>query len=148
MSFGGGPPARIVTDREGRYELRCLEAGKYKVSIQGKGITRSNKDSVQVAENQRTDHVDFKTSRGATLIVKPEAQGSELLFCVAHLAPADKPEEETTEFAQGGDPVRFEGLKAGRYRVRVDSDQRHGEAVVEIGSGEEKTVTVQVREGA
>jgi protocatechuate 3,4-dioxygenase beta subunit len=149
MSVGGGPPSRIVTDREGRYELRSLEAGKYKVTIQGKGITRSAKDSVQVAQDQRTEHVDFKTTRGATLIVKPEApSGGQIMFCSARLAPVDKPDEETHQFAQGDDPVRFEGLKAGRYRVQLDSDQRHGETVVEIASGEEKTITVPVREGA
>jgi hypothetical protein len=149
MTVGGGPPARIVTDHDGHYELRCLEPGKYKVSIEGKGITRSSKDAVPVAQDQRTEHVDFKTTRGATLIVKPDAQGGQqLTFCMAHLAPADKPDEQSNQFSQSGDPVRFEGLKAGRYRVQLDSGQLHGEAVVEIAAGEEKTITVPVREGA
>ncbi|MFO0981167.1 MAG: carboxypeptidase-like regulatory domain-containing protein [Planctomycetota bacterium] len=149
FSFGGGTrTGPVTTDQNGRYELRYLEEGDYDVSIQGKGVTHATKSKVKVAANQRTENIDFKAARGATLLVKPDHGGHDAMFCVVHLAPVDNENEQSTQVTHGDEPARFDGLKPGRYRVKANADDRAGETTVEIGSGEEKTVTVRLREQA
>jgi hypothetical protein len=145
FDLGSATGASITTDREGRYELRHLDAGSYRVAIEGKGIAKSTKDVLNFTAEQSVTELDFQTVGGATLLVYADSGGEEMLFCLAHLSQQDHPEERTTEAVQGSGPVRFDGLNAGRYRLELEANERRSAATIEIGAGEQKTITVKLR---
>ncbi|MFH0946301.1 MAG: carboxypeptidase-like regulatory domain-containing protein [Planctomycetota bacterium] len=144
MKFGNEPD-NVVTDSNGYYEVRYVSPGDYKVSISGSGIEKMEKEPVRVFEGQRSEGIDFKAMRGATLIVRPSTGSSDPIhFFQAKLT--NQATGETDERMGAGNPsLRIDGLAAGSYLVEVTANEKSGELQVEIGSGEEKEVSIPIR---
>lgn len=70
----GTTPVRIVSDKNGRYELRNLAPGNYKVSISGKGVRPLSQDKVAVEDGRETKNIDFAVEIGAVLTVTVEGK--------------------------------------------------------------------------
>lgn len=140
----GSDSKEIRTDAEGRYTIRYLEPGDYDVSIHGGGVTEIRKESVKVEAQKTTERIDFDAERGAVLDIQVKANDDEpLLFVSAHVEGIDDPTFERREFGQGS-KVTIDGLKAGRYRVTIDSDDRTGTQEVTLSSGEKKPLEIEV----
>ncbi|MEZ6194326.1 MAG: sigma-70 family RNA polymerase sigma factor [Planctomycetota bacterium] len=112
---------RVRTDADGRYRLPFLADGDYAVKISGQGLLNADRQPVAVKEGRETRGVDFAATKGASLTVSfrglPEGRG---LALVTLLAEGQTPEEGEGDLkSSSGAPVRFEGLGAGTYRVRV-----------------------------
>ena len=144
MKFGNEPDS-VVTDSNGYYEVRYVSPGDYVVSISGAGIEKMKRDRVRVFEGQRAEGIDFKAVSGATLIIRPDGGSSDPLhFFRAKLT--NQATGETDERMEAGNPsLRIEGLAAGSYLVEITANDKSGELLVEIGSGEEKEVTIPIR---
>jgi RNA polymerase sigma factor (sigma-70 family) len=144
MSVGGPEP--VKTDSEGRYRLRYLEPGKYRVSIRGQEIMPQSKTGIAVEERQTVKEQDFGVDRGATLLVTVDPAGHDVgsVLVFASLDGSDDRSEPQHGSAKA--PIKLSGLKPGRYRVRVDAimDDLEGKAEVDVVAGQETRVTVKL----
>jgi len=118
MELGGGPASQIRTDAEGRFELRWMEAGTYRLEASGGGYTRGELQPIEVLDGQARDDLLVEVERGAVVhgaVISGET-GQRLDGVPVRLEGADTRQMEVTE--QGG-RYRFEGLAPGKYTVSV-----------------------------
>lgn len=152
---GGGPATRytlgtsdnttVITDAEGRYELKYLDAGAYDVEIQGAGITKTTEEGVRVNEGAVTDNINFKATRGATIVVSVSSSGPELPFFVVEMYNLATPENVERQATGGTDSVTFQGLAPGRYHISASSNNLKGSDEIDLASAEERQVTIPLR---
>lgn len=116
MELGGGPASQIRTDAEGRFELKWMEPGSYRLEASGGGYANGELGPVEVLDGQAQDDLRIEVDRGAVVhgaVVSGET-GQRLDGVPVRLEGADTRMMEVTE--QGG-RFRFEGLAPGRYTV-------------------------------
>ena len=145
LSVGG---TEIRTDPLGRFELRNLADGMYRVRAgSGAWIPQERRD-VEVTEGRKTRGVDFEMKAGAKVRVELRGATSGAAWLVQcrsddHRGP---PPYKATQ----GEPVEFEGLGPGRYTVTLrpigpDADGASDvEKTVTVREGEDQVVTVDV----
>ena len=141
MAFGGGTTTSVKADRDGRYELRNLPPGKYKVSVRGKGVLPIERESVEVEEGKRVDKVDFATEKGAVIVVTVDAKSEGDPFVFGEAIPENG--EPVSGGGPIGKPVKFQGLKSGAYKVRLHRGAEERTADVAVGAGERKEITIR-----
>lgn len=153
MDSGGGAAQSIkigddgdsvVTDSEGRYELKFLEPGDYEVSVRGAGVAPQRKDRVKVAADRQVDNVDFAVERGGTIALTVKAPPGESVdfIVVSFKSDADPGNEERR--AEPGTRMTIDGLKPGRYTVEVSSGKMKGSGAIDVKSGETAPLEVSV----
>lgn len=141
----GTTPVRIATDKSGRYELRNLKPGNYKVSISGKGVRPDAKEKIAVEDGRETKNVDFTVEIGAVLLVTVEGKKDGGPFLHGMLIPKDSPDAEpTTSGKPWGKPLKFEGLRAGAYTLQLDRGPDSKTFDVSVAEGEKKSVTFRL----
>jgi RNA polymerase sigma factor (sigma-70 family) len=144
----GGAPQPIQTDTDGRYRLRYVEEGRYKVSIRGEGVLPQSRTGVEVAEAKTTKEIDFSAEKGATLLVSVDPAGKEVSSVFVFLQLIDAEDGHDAKNGSTKTPIKFTGLKPGRYRVRADAPMNdlEGSTEVDVIAGQEARVTVRLAE--
>ncbi len=146
----GSDNSSVRTDEAGHFVLKYLEAKDYVVSAEGNGYMKTSKDSVTVEEGKATKGVNLDTEKGATIIVTPDLGGKTASFFLGELSLVDaKDEESKHESGSPRKPIKFTGLKAGRYRIRVhvpqDGDEElSGETTIDVAPGAEMKVPLRL----
>lgn len=145
FSFGANKK-HVTTDRDGRFALRYLAAGKYKVSASGEGVVPAKRDDVVVEEGRTTGGVE---------LVAATAGGIETSVDVGEGEPGYVQieyffENETSASENGGTdgsaPDRRTGLKPGRWRVRAAEigTDRSAEKTVDVAAGRTEKVRLKL----
>jgi RNA polymerase sigma factor (sigma-70 family) len=147
FSFGGGAEP-VRTDADGRYRLRYVGAGRYRISIKGASLMPLSRSGVAVEEGRTVSDVDFAGEKGATLLVQVDAAGHDVSQVVGFIEIADSPDSHDIGTGTVKNGIRYQGLKPGRYHVRVDAPMKEleGEADVDVAAGQEARVTVRLAE--
>jgi protocatechuate 3,4-dioxygenase beta subunit len=147
FSLGGGP-APIQTDSDGRYRLRYVEPGRYKVSIKGEGVLPQSRSGVEVGEARTTKDVDFSAEKGATLLVSVDPAGHDAGTVIVFIDQEGVDDGHEVKNGSTKAPIKFTGLKPGRYHVRADAPMKNleGSTDVDVVSGQEARVTVRLAE--
>jgi RNA polymerase sigma-70 factor (ECF subfamily) len=143
VAFGAEP---AVTDSDGRFRLRYLEPGKYRVSVGGPGITTQSRSDVEVAEGHTTRDVDLGIDKEATLLVTVDPAGHAVSSVVARIQRGENGGSHQPQAGDAKSPLRFAGLRAGRYHVRIDAPMSdlEGESDVEVAAGREARITIRL----
>jgi hypothetical protein len=152
IDVGGGPTQQIRTDPDGHFELKWVEAGKYKLEASGGGYTRAEADPFDVADGQDKDDLVVKVSRGAVVqgTVVSGQTGEHLDSVPVRIEGGDSRQMTVT---QNGS-FKFEGLAAGSYTVTVlgsgfGGDFGSGSALasekVDLDGGEVKTLDLKTK---
>jgi protocatechuate 3,4-dioxygenase beta subunit len=117
VTIGGGPEKLVRTDEQGRFEVRYLEAGQYRVEAGGEGFVRANPETLEVKDGENRDDLVLRVQRGAVLsgVVVDSATGQKLDKVPVRLESDGAMEMTVT--ANG--VYRFEGLQPGSYTVSV-----------------------------
>ncbi len=145
-SFRTGPDVRpVVTDAEGRFRLRYLPEGRFVVTAAGGGIIRASSEPVRVVEGRTTPDVEVLAEAGGSVVARVESAAG-LAFILGRLAPENDPSSEEVKGGAANRPLRFDGLRPGRYRLVVEADNRRGENLVEIRGAEAVETTVRLEE--
>src|SRR5262245_36936471 len=164
LSFSGGRPPALsaVTDAEGRYRLTDVPPGSCRVSafapafaIESESLSFTRGTTVNVAEGENVENVDFSLSRGAVITGKvtdqkdrPVIDRPVMVFKLAAKGGPQRPDlERSRGYTDDRGVYRIFGLEPGRYLVAAFAGKRrtfHPDAVeqaqakiVEVKSGEE-----------
>lgn len=171
LSFSGGRPPALsaVTDAEGRYRLTDVPPGSCRVSvfapafvIEGESLYFSPGKTVNVAEGENVENVDFSLSRGAVITGKvtdqkdrPVIDRPVMVFKLDAKGELQRPDiERSRGYTDDRGVYRIFGLEPGRYLVAAFGGKRptfHPDAVekaqakiVEVKSGEE-AVSIDIK---
>jgi len=169
--YGGGisscgperaPAVSGATDAEGRYRLTDVPPGSCRVSvfapafvIEGEGVYFSPGKTVNVAEGENVENVDFALTRGAVITGKvtdekdrPVIDGQVMVYKLDAEGALQRPDfDRSLRYTDDRGVYRIFGLEPGRYKVAAFGSKRrtfHPDAVeeaqakiVEVKSGEE-----------
>lgn len=138
---GVGGTTPVVTDDQGRFELRGLRRGVYDVAAEAdRGALRG-----------RTEQVATGTATTVTLAGLSKLTGTVTAggapvvdFTVEILQPPHGAGRRQRSFQDAGGRFGFERLDPGTYKVRVTSAAGDGTAEVVVEPGKDATVTVAV----
>lgn len=146
ITGGVGLDDPILTDADGRYELRGVAAGaELVINISAKDALLKD-DSLEVAALTPREERELKTVqlvRGGSLrVAVSAADGTSVSFCNVRLDPREVEGEEDSkfEFLQGSGDVLFSGLSPGEWAVVASSiDPSDGSET----ESETQTVTIE-----
>ncbi len=149
LSMRGSGPVR--TDRDGRFEIRCLKDGAYRLVASGGGYARETREPVRVTEGSVTTVQDIRLSRGALLTgrVINLRSGEVVANCpvlCSRLGAGGEAVEGDSRCVLSAKDGRFEvaGLAGGRYRLSVPVGGYEGVLDLEITPGEETEADLEV----
>ena len=147
LRFGNDPGARVSTDRDGRFRVPWVPAGKYRVSVTRPGYVETRSEEIEIAPNGHVDHVDVAMPSAATLLVhmRSKADGSILSGSPVQLEHESGESRFGTTDAEG--IARFESLQPGAWtatgrRSWSDSDGRKSTVTCEAERVAEITIDV------
>lgn len=141
---------RIVADPEGRYALRLLHPGKYRVtaySLAGR-YGQETLDTVEVGGSEETADCDFALRPGGAMTVRvldeagSAVEGARLTFTdAAGRSVGFSPEDRTDP--NGEFVVR--GAKPGRWKLRAEhAGSEPAETTLDLAVGEDRTVEIRL----
>jgi protocatechuate 3,4-dioxygenase beta subunit len=156
------PAVSATTDAEGRYRLTDVPPGSCRVSvfapafvIEGEGVYFSPGKTVNVAEGESVENVDFSLTRGAVITGKvtdekdrPVIDSQVMVYKLGAEGALQRPDlDRALRYTDDRGVYRIFGLEPGRYLVSAFVGKRrtfHPDAVeqaqakiVEVKSGEE-----------
>jgi len=147
ISIGGGPANLVRTDGQGRFEVRYLKPGQYRIEASGEGYVRIAPEQVEVKDGENRDDVVLRVQRGAVLtgVVLDSATGQRL-----DKVPVRLESESNTAMAVTNDGVyRFEGLEPGDYTVSVMGSGFMSEPLatekITLESGQQATLDLKTK---
>lgn len=148
ISITGGGAEKVETDENGRYEIRFVKDGNYRVVASGGGYSRGEKAPVDVSEGRTTKGQDLELERGYTLsgTIVNAATGKPVAFCPYNHTRMDEEEEETiiSSTVSGGDGTfTVNDLKPGTYLLQVDGDEYKGSREVIIKDRDVKEIELE-----
>ena len=145
----GGSSKPVTTDADGKYLIRFVAPDTYTVSASGKGYIAEKRESITVEERQAIKRIDLETEKGAAIIAIAERSGGEVpAALIGRLFRAGEPSALRTEAGPGDQPLRFDGLSPGRYRVELESplgDGLKGVTELEVPAGVETKAKVKIK---
>lgn len=137
------PPA-VTTDDQGRYMIRFVADGDYKISASGMNYSESTLSPVKVTGGSETARRNLKLTRGyeVTGKVMEEALGKPVGFCKVTLEMNGK--EKTTRTNEKG-LFSFKGLEPGTYRLGARKKNRESLRDLLIVKEDVKDLVVNIR---
>jgi hypothetical protein len=145
---GGGGRSSVKTGDDGRYELRGVQAGKrLKVRASAKGHAPATSAAVEVEPGTARDGVDVQLGVAGSIKVTM-AEAPAFASVQGTLLRADGEPDATAapvmQMMRSG-AVTLDGLRPGKWRVRVIAPGRDGSQarelrVVDVVAGESATV--------
>ncbi|HYC77270.1 MAG TPA: carboxypeptidase-like regulatory domain-containing protein, partial [Planctomycetota bacterium] len=142
--FFGDRRKSIVTDRDGRFTLRYLAPGAWKVKAAGAGVAPATKDA-RVEEGRATKGVELTSVRAGAAEVVVDRGGKDVdLVLLEFIGPAGETERSASTDAR---PARQGGLKPGTWKVRAtspDDASIDASATFEVKAGETAPVRLKL----
>jgi hypothetical protein len=135
----------VLTDEDGRFEVRWLPTGRYRLTTEADGYLDDDR-FVAVAPSLQPEPVRIELVRGATLAGEILGGGLAPLQYAVALGPADQPRWRWAEV--DGRRFVFEGLEPSDYVVTVyaQPDLLHplGSQQVRLGQGQELEIGLRL----
>jgi hypothetical protein len=139
------PPARVVTDGDGRFRLTDLPAGRYRVLAAAPGMVNEEQKAepyffgrmIQLSEGETLDNVNFKLAKGGVMTGQvTDPQGQPMIAARLQLLQVQPDGSKRMMQLPMANPFMFQtddrgvyrlfGLPAGRYAVAVGMNTQNG----------------------
>jgi RNA polymerase sigma factor (sigma-70 family) len=145
FSFGA-KKKHVTTDRDGRFSLRYLAAGKYKVSASGEGVVPVKRDDVVVEEGRATRGVELVAAAAGGIETSVDVGGGDPGYVQIEYFFENETSASESGGTDGGSPDRRTGLKPGRWRVRAAEigTDRSAEKTVDVSAGRTEKVRLKL----
>ncbi len=150
--FMDGSGKEIFTDDEGRYEIRFLKEGVYRLTASGAGFLKGKLEPVEVREGKETSGRNLSLARGATIEGRTMSRenGSPVPAIMIRYERLDGGDGDAGDgsmppmtVSDASGRFKIEGLEAGRYRLDASG-------IIDMGTGTEAhtgSIEVSVRRG-
>ncbi|MHC4941478.1 MAG: carboxypeptidase regulatory-like domain-containing protein [Planctomycetota bacterium] len=138
ITLDGGSNPTVKSNEDGRFEIRHVRDGHYKIVTEGGGYARMDSQPIEVKEGKKTDAGKLELRKGyiVTGKVVDVSTGEAIPFCPVMITPLDPDgnptDERDVELSEGDGSFRLEELNPGSYRLQVDTDQWGGSADLNI----------------
>jgi protocatechuate 3,4-dioxygenase beta subunit len=134
ITLDGGSNPTVKSNEDGRFEIRHVRDGHYKIIVEGAGHARMESPPVEVKEGRKTDAGKFELRTGyiVTGAVVDASTGEGVPFCPVRIMPLDAEGNPTddvdVELGDSDGSFRLEDMNPGAYRLQVDTDAWGGSA--------------------
>ena len=147
----GNSAGSVVSDREGRYELRYVEPGTYRIRASGAGCIPQESEDVVVEAGGIHEGADLSLSPGSSLEISVSGP-VDMVAATVNLTPIEQPEDaQVKTLGLGQGRVVFEGLAGGRYRIHASGIRmmpaNEGEISLDASQPAQAEQEVQIRSG-